>query len=169
MKGKCRLESRAIKRERVTWGQRAGGWKKMLLIKKSSKPEHRYRLVVKLKAIKYKENFLCYLFFTASYFHSPWMPTNPLRHFSCPPVIWNTYNRAHNCDGYPIGSSFRVLYLSHTGPSSSTRPSPTRPPSLPSPPLIGNYSAVTPTHQIVWWMVEADVDVLESWAYAASS
>ena len=29
----------------------------------------------------------------------------------------------------------------------------------PSPLLIGNYSAVTPTHWVVWWMVEANVDV----------
>ena len=28
--------------------------------------------------------------------------------------------------------------------------------------LIGNYSAVTLTHRVVWYMVEADVDVLES-------
>ena len=29
---------------------------------------------------------------------------------------------------------------------------------------LENYSAVTPTHRVVWWIVEADVDVLESWA-----
>ena len=34
---------------------------------------------------------------------------------------------------------------------------------------LRNYSAVTFTHRVVWWMVEADVDVLESRAYAASS
>ena len=41
-----------------------------------------------------------------------------------------------------------------------TRPSPIRP-LLPSSPLIGNYSALTLTHQIIWWMVEADVDILK--------
>ena len=49
-----------------------------------------------------------------------------------------------------------------------TRPSPIRP-LLPSSPLIGNYFALTPTHQVVWWIVEADVDVLEGRFYAASS
>ena len=66
---------------------------------------------------------------------------------------------------HPLGSSTS----SHTGPSNSTKPSPIRPLLLPSPLLIGNYSAVTPTHRVVWWMVEADVDVFESRAYAASS
>ena len=33
----------------------------MLLIKRSSKSERRYRVVVRLKAIEYKENFLYYL------------------------------------------------------------------------------------------------------------
>ena len=27
---------------------------------------------------------------------------------------------------------------------------------------LGNYFAVTPIHWIVWWMIEADVDMLES-------
>ena len=62
----------------------------MLLIKRSSKSERRYRLVVRLKAIEYKENFLCYLSSTASHFHSPWMSTNPPRHFPRPPVIQST-------------------------------------------------------------------------------
>ena len=33
---------------------------------------------------------------------------------------------------------------------------------IPQATCLGNYSAVTPTHRVVWWMVEADVDVLES-------
>ena len=48
------------------------GEKKMLLIKRSSKLEYRYRLVVRPKAIKYKKNFLCYLASTASlHLYSP--------------------------------------------------------------------------------------------------
>ena len=42
------------------------GRREMLLIKRSSKSKRRYWLVVKLKAIKYKEDFLCYLSATAS-------------------------------------------------------------------------------------------------------
>ena len=38
----------------------------MLLIERSSKSERRYQLVVRLKAIEYKEDFLCYLSFTSS-------------------------------------------------------------------------------------------------------
>ena len=38
----------------------------MLLIKRSLKSERRYWLVVRLKAIKYKEDFLCYLSSTSS-------------------------------------------------------------------------------------------------------
>ena len=34
---------------------------------------------------------------------------------------------------------------------------------------LGNYFAITPAHQVLWWIVEADVDVLEGWAYVASS
>ena len=30
---------------------------------------------------------------------------------------------------------------------------------------LGNYSAFTPTHRVVWWMVKANVDIFESWAY----
>ena len=67
------MESRTVKQERVTWGQRARGWRKMLLIKRSSKSEHRYRLVVRLKAIKYKEDYLCYLSSTSS-LHSVVLP-----------------------------------------------------------------------------------------------
>ena len=37
-----------------------------IFIKKSSKSERRYQLVVRLNAIKYKEDFLCYL---SSYFY----------------------------------------------------------------------------------------------------
>ena len=40
--------------------------KVLLIDDKSSKSEHRYRLVVRLKAIKYKENCLCYLSSTSS-------------------------------------------------------------------------------------------------------
>ena len=38
----------------------------MLLIKRSSNSECRYRLVVRLKAIEYKEDCLCYLSSTSS-------------------------------------------------------------------------------------------------------
>ena len=40
---------------------------------------------------------------------------------------------------------------------------------IPQATCLGNYSVVTPTHRVVWWMVETDVNVLESCAYAASS
>ena len=40
--------------------------REVLLIKRSSKSECRYWLVVRLIAIKYKKNFLCYLFSIAS-------------------------------------------------------------------------------------------------------
>ena len=43
----------------------------MLLIERSLKSEHRYRLVVKLKAIEYKEDFLCYLSSTSNLQGSP--------------------------------------------------------------------------------------------------
>ena len=39
----------------------------MFLIKKSFKSERRYQLIVRLQAIKYKENCLYYLFSTASF------------------------------------------------------------------------------------------------------
>ena len=42
------------------------GEKQVLLIKRSSKSERRYWLIVKLKAIKYKEDFVYYLSFTIS-------------------------------------------------------------------------------------------------------
>ena len=112
------VTKKAVKQKEVMWGQKAGGWRKMLLIERSSKSKRRYRLVVRLKAIEYKENFLCYLSSTASLSHSPWMRTNPLRHFPRPPVIRSTYDRAHSCDDYLIGSSSRVRTSSHTGPSS---------------------------------------------------
>ena len=46
---------------------------KVLLIKKFSKLEYKYWLVVRLKTIKYKEGFFCYLSFIASFqtFSSP--------------------------------------------------------------------------------------------------
>ena len=40
---------------------------KVLLIEdRSSKSEHKYWLEVRLKAIEYNEDYLCYLFFTSS-------------------------------------------------------------------------------------------------------
>ena len=81
-----------------------------------SKLEHRYWLVVRLKEIEYKENFFCYLssatslVFRLVHLHRPfWMPTNPLRHFFCPPIVRSTYNRAYSCDDYLIKLSARVL------------------------------------------------------------
>ena len=40
--------------------------KVFLIENRSLKLEHRYRLVVRLKAIKYKEDYLCYLSSTSS-------------------------------------------------------------------------------------------------------
>ena len=57
-----------FKRGKVTWDQWVGRWKGKCFWSKdrSSKSEHRYWLVVRLKAIRYKENFLYYLSPTAS-------------------------------------------------------------------------------------------------------
>ena len=85
--------------------------RKVLLIGRSSKSECKYWLVVRLKAIEYKENFLYYLSSIASLSHSSWMPTSSLCHFPRLSVIWSTYNQAHSYDGYLIGSSSRVLYF----------------------------------------------------------
>ena len=111
--GKCWLESHAIKQGWITWEQWAGVWKgKCFWLKdRSSKSERRYWLVVRLKAIKYKENFFCYLSSTTSLFYSLWIPTDPLHYFPRLPVIWSTYDWAHSCDGYLIESSSRVLYF----------------------------------------------------------
>ena len=49
----------------------------MLLIEKSSKSERRYWLVVRLKAIEYKENFLCYLSSTANLAFRPFHLYSP--------------------------------------------------------------------------------------------
>ena len=65
-----------VKRGRVTWDQWAGVWKvKCIWLKnRSSKSERRYWFVVRLKAIEYKEDFLCYLCFTTSlHLHSPFI------------------------------------------------------------------------------------------------
>ena len=43
------------------------GKREILLIKRSPKLERKYWLVIRLKAIEYKENFLCYLSSTASF------------------------------------------------------------------------------------------------------
>ena len=74
--GKRWLKSRAVKRGGVTWDQWTRGWRGKCFWSKdrSSKSERRYRLVVRLKAIEYKENFLCYLSSTASlHLHSPFI------------------------------------------------------------------------------------------------
>ena len=42
------------------------GEKEMLLIKRFLESEHRYQLVIRLKAIECKENFFCYLSSTTS-------------------------------------------------------------------------------------------------------
>ena len=66
--GKRWLKSRAVKRGWVTWDQWARGWMGKCFWSKdrSSKSEWRYRLVVRLKAIEYKEDYLCYLSSTSS-------------------------------------------------------------------------------------------------------
>ena len=72
----------------------------------------------------------------------------------------------HSCDDYPIGSSLRV-------PSAGAllaRPSSGY--ALDLLPLgfvtkatcTSDYSVFTLTYRVVWWIVEADVDVLEGWA-----
>ena len=82
--------------------------REVLLIRRSSKLERRYWLVVRLKAIEYLENFLYYLSSTTSLSHSSWMPINPFHHFFRPLVIRSTYNWAHSYDNYLIESSSRV-------------------------------------------------------------
>ena len=115
------VTKKAVKREGFTWGQRAGGWREMLLIKKSSKSECRYRLVVKLKAIEYKENFLCYL---SSYrqsslqaFSSPWSLNADKSSSSLPSS--SSYLEYVQSSPQLIRSSSRVRISSHTRPSSS--------------------------------------------------
>ena len=36
---------------------------------------------------------------------------------------------------------------------------------LPSSLLIGNYSTITPAYRVVWYIVEADVNILKSQTY----
>ena len=62
------LKSRAVKQGGVTWDQCAEGWMGKCFWSKdrSLKSERKYQLVVRLKAIEYKEDCLCYLSSTSS-------------------------------------------------------------------------------------------------------
>ena len=129
---------------------------------RSSKSERRYRLVVRLKAIKYKEDFLCYLSSTASLASRPFHSHSRPRILFVTSLVFQSFGvrtiEPHNFDDYLIRSSTRIP---SAGPSSGY--------ALDLLPLgvvtklwlIGNCSAFTPIHRVIWWIVEADVDVLE--------
>ena len=137
---------------------------KMLLIKKSLKSKRRYRLVVRLKAIEYKEDFLNYLF---SYCQSSFQAFLSLlsqdmsfyKSFIFFFVIslvfwsfWSRYNRAHCCDGYLIGSSARISSVNTllTRLSSSYALDFLLLGFITKTTCIDNYFAITLAHQVVW-------------------
>ena len=86
-------------------------------------------------------------------------------------LLQNIYNQAHFCDGYLIKLSTKIPstdilpaglsngYVLHLLPLSFVTKAN----------CTDDYFAITPAHRAVWWLVEADTDILKSRAYAASS
>ena len=81
----------------------------MLLIKRSSKSEYRYRLVVRPKAIEYKEDCLCYLSST----------------FSLHPVVFS--ESFHNLLTRPDGTYVYVQCIGRPLPLGFTKTPPGKP------------------------------------------
>ena len=154
----------------------------MLLIERSLESEHRYRLIVRLKVIEYKEDFFCYLSSTASlqgflflypqivvfprvlhlffcYFPGP--PVT-LKYVQLSPLLWRLSERIIHQDLFCRRPTYWTIQWLRTRPFLTRLHHPNYLPAK----LLCRHPSI---HRVVRWMVETDVDILKSRVYTASS